>query len=151
MSMQHGSMMSVMKYENVRDYVISVATQKAAMSTPKPMEVDQVSCTGARSWEHILLEPRWKEKEDRRPAPQMWMRLKEEEKGKVRHATLVDCQGISQGSVLNLREEDTEAKEARVVREVIKVKARKKVKEEERGTREVAGIAVRRVTSHQNA
>ncbi len=42
MAMQNGSMMSVMKYENVRDYVISVATQKAAMSTPKPMDVDQV-------------------------------------------------------------------------------------------------------------
>ena len=42
MAMQNGSMMAVMKYENVRDYVISVATQKAAMSTSKPMEVDQV-------------------------------------------------------------------------------------------------------------
>ena len=42
MAMQNGSLMSIMKYENVRDYVISVATQKAAMSTPKPMDVDQV-------------------------------------------------------------------------------------------------------------
>ena len=81
----------------------------------------------------------------------MWMRLKEEEKGKVRHATIVDCQGISQGSVLNLREEEKDAKEARVVREVIKVKAREEVNEEEKVTRGVAGIAVRRVTSQQNA
>ena len=42
MAMQNGSLMSIMKYEHVRDYVISVAAQKAAMSTPKPMEVDQV-------------------------------------------------------------------------------------------------------------
>ena len=42
MAMQNGSMMSVMEYENVRDYVISVATQKAALSTPKPMDVSQV-------------------------------------------------------------------------------------------------------------
>ena len=42
MAMQHGSLMSVMKYENVRDYAINVATRKAAMSTPKPMDVDQV-------------------------------------------------------------------------------------------------------------
>ena len=42
MAMQNGSMMSVVKYENVRDHVISVATQKAAMSIPKPMDVDQV-------------------------------------------------------------------------------------------------------------
>ena len=42
MAMQNGSMMSVMEYETVRDYVISVATQKAAMSTPEPMDVDQV-------------------------------------------------------------------------------------------------------------
>ena len=81
------------------------------------------------------MRPRRKEKDDRRQAPQMWMRLKEEEKGKVRHVTIVDCQGISQGSVLNLREEEKEAKEARVVREVIKVKAGEEAKEEERDFR----------------
>ena len=37
--MQNGSLMSVMRYESVRDYVIHVANQKAAMSQPKPVWV----------------------------------------------------------------------------------------------------------------
>ena len=73
----------------------------------------------------------------------MWMRLKEKEKGKVRHATIEGCQGISQGSVLNLREEEKEAKEARVVREVVKAKAREEVKEEDRVIMDLAGIVVK--------
>ena len=42
MALQNGSPMSVMKYGSVRDYVMSVATQKAAMSAPKATDVDQV-------------------------------------------------------------------------------------------------------------
>ena len=43
MAMQNGSLMSVMKYESVRDDIINVATQKAAMATPKPMDIDPVN------------------------------------------------------------------------------------------------------------
>ena len=34
--------MSTMKYENVRDYILNVANQKAAMPRPTPMDVDPV-------------------------------------------------------------------------------------------------------------
>ena len=42
MAMLNGSLMSVMKYENVSDHVTNVATQKAAMSISKPMDIDEV-------------------------------------------------------------------------------------------------------------
>ena len=98
----------------------------------------------------MLWEPKRREKEDRRPAPLMWMQSKVEEKGKVKHVTIVDCQGTSQGNALNLREEGKEAKEARVEKEVTKGKVRAEAKEEEKDTKGVSGIVVKRVTSQQN-
>ena len=79
------------------------------------------------------------------------MRSKVEAKGKARHATIVDRQGTSQGSVTNLREEEKEAKQVREAKEDIKVKVREERKEEERDTKDLAGIAARLVTSQQNA
>ena len=101
-----------------------------------------------------MWEPKRREKEDRRPAPLMCMRSKAEEKVKARHATIVDCQDISPGNVVNLREEEKEEKEAKEAmeeKEDIRAKVRVEAKEEERDTRGAAGIAVRKVTSQQNA
>ncbi len=41
--MQNGSLMAVMRYDSVRDYIINVASQKAAMNIPEPMDVDPVN------------------------------------------------------------------------------------------------------------
>ena len=104
--------------------------------------------------EQMLWELKRRVKEDRRPAPLMWTLLREEEKVKARHVTIVDCQDISPGNVVNPREEEREENEAKEVMEDkgdIRAKEKGKVKEKERVIRDLAGIVVKRVTSQQNA
>ena len=96
---------------------------------------------------------RRREKEDRRPAPLMWMPLREEEKVKVRHVSTADCQGILPGKVVSLREEEKEVKEAKEAMEEkvdIRTKGRERVKDEEKVTKEIAGIVGRMVTNQQS-
>ena len=84
----------------------------------------------------------------------MWTLSREEEKVKARHATIVDCQDISPGNVVNLREEEKEEKGAKEVmeeKEDIRAKEKGKVKEKERVIRDLVGIVAGRVTSRQNA
>ena len=101
-----------------------------------------------------MWEPKRREKEDRRPSPPMWTLLREEVKVKARHVTIVDCQDISPGNVVNPREEEKEEKEGKEEmeeKEDIRAREKEKVKEEERVISDLAGIVVGRVTNQQNA